>query len=278
MKKFVLWSLAVIITLAAVVYQRRTGPTYPKRVKIEIDNKEYKLKLLRSHGGTSEAPIELAIDADIQASLFYKFFPVHEGEEWHQVPFLRDGKNLLAKLPNQPAAGKLMYYINITDGDKNIELQKDSPVVIRFKGEVPQVILIPHVILMFLAMLLANVSGLFAIGKVESYKKYTFITFGLLAIGGMILGPLVQYYAFGDLWTGVPYGWDLTDNKTLIAFIFWIIAVVGQIKKERPYLTVIASVVILIVYSIPHSMFGSELDRASGDITQGFIQMFPFII
>ena len=39
----------------------------------------------------------------------------------------------------------------------------------------------------------------------------------LLAVGGFILGPLVQNYAFGELWTGVPFGWDLTDNKTLIA-------------------------------------------------------------
>jgi hypothetical protein len=132
MKKFLLWVVAILITLIAVVYQRMTGPTYPKRVKTEINNKEYKLKLLRSHGGTTDAPIELAIDADIQASLYYKFYPLHEGEEWHQVPFSRDGENLVAKLPNQPAAGKLMYYITITNGDKNIELQKENPVVIRF--------------------------------------------------------------------------------------------------------------------------------------------------
>ena len=40
----------------------------------------------------------------------------------------------------------------------------------------------------------------------------------------MILGPLTQYYAFGALWTGFPFGIDLTDNKTLIALIGWIIA------------------------------------------------------
>jgi hypothetical protein len=274
MKKFLLWTLAVIITLAAVIYQRMTGPTYPKRVKIEINHKEYKLKLLRSHGGTDDAPVELAIDAEVQAQLFYKFYPVHEGEEWKTVAFDREGDKLIAKLPNQPAAGKLMYYINIKNGDKDIQIQKENPVVIRFKGEVPKAILFPHVLLMFLAMLLANVSGLFALGKVESYRRYTFLTFGFLTIGGMILGPLVQYYAFGDLWTGIPFGWDLTDNKTLIAFVFWLIAVLGNLKKNRPYLTVIASIVILLVYSIPHSMFGSELDRASGTVTQGFIQMF----
>ena len=29
-----------------------------------------------------------------------------------------------------------------------------------------------------------------------------------------------------------PFGWDLTDNKTLIALIFWILAVVMNRKKE----------------------------------------------
>ncbi len=50
----------------------------------------------------------------------------------------------------------------------------------------------------------------------------------------MILGPIVQKYAFGELWTGIPFGWDLTDNKTLIAFLFWILAVIMNRKKERP--------------------------------------------
>jgi hypothetical protein len=275
-KKVLLWLLAAFITLAAVVYQRMTGPTYPKRVKVELNNQEYKLRLLRSHGGITDAPIELAIAADINASLHYKYYPVHEGEEWKEVVFEKEGEKYVAKLPNQPPAGKLMYYITITAGEKIVELEKSNPVVIRFKGDVPQAVLVPHVILMFLAMLLANVSGLFALGKVESFRRYTFVTFAFLTIGGMILGPVVQKYAFGELWTGVPFGWDLTDNKTLIAFIFWLVAVLGQLKKPRPYLTIIASVIILVVYSIPHSMFGSELDRSTGVVTQGFIHFMQF--
>ena len=63
-------------------------------------------------------------------------------------------------------------------------------------------------------------------------------------MGGMILGPIVQNFAFGELWTGVPFGWDLTDNKTLIAFLFWIIAVVMNRKKEKPLYTILAAVVL----------------------------------
>jgi hypothetical protein len=90
----------------------------------------------------------------------------------------------------------------------------------------------------------------------------------------MILGPLVQKFAFGELWTGVPFGWDLTDNKTLIALVFWILAVIMNRKKERPLYTVLAAVILLLVYSIPHSMFGSELDYSTGQVTQGIILAF----
>jgi hypothetical protein len=90
----------------------------------------------------------------------------------------------------------------------------------------------------------------------------------------MILGPIMQKYAFGEFWTGIPFGWDLTDNKTLIALIFWIIAVVMNRKKERPLYTILAAAVLLVIFSIPHSVLGSELDYSSGKVTQGLLMMF----
>jgi hypothetical protein len=90
----------------------------------------------------------------------------------------------------------------------------------------------------------------------------------------MVLGPVVQLYAFGDLWTGIPFGWDLTDNKTLIALLFWVLAVIMNRKQERPFYTALAAIVLLLIYSIPHSLFGSELDYNSGQVTQGIILNF----
>jgi hypothetical protein len=49
------------------------------------------------------------------------------------------------------------------------------------------------------------------------------------------------------------------------------VAVVMSIKKDKPIYTVIASVVLLLVYSVPHSLFGSELNYTTGEVTQGFI-------
>ncbi len=127
---------------------------------------------------------------------------------------------------------------------------------------------------MFIAMMLANIAGLMAIAGIPSFRLYSVLTLATLIAGGMILGPLVQKYAFGAFWTGVPFGWDLTDNKTLIALIFWIFAVIMNKKRNTGLYTVIAAAVTLIVFSIPHSLFGSELDFSSGEVTQGILLSF----
>src|SRR5690606_9456111 len=97
-----------------------------------------------------------------------------------------------------------------------------------------------------------NVAGIMAVFKFKKYRFYTNITVIALFIGGMILGPVVQLYAFNELWAGIPFAWDLTDNKTLVAFLFWVLAFFMNRKKERPVYTIVASIVMLIVYSIPH--------------------------
>ena len=55
-------------------------------------------------------------------------------------------------------------------------------------------------------------------------------------LGGMLLGPFVQKYAFGEFWTGWPNGHDLTDNKTLIMWLVWAAAlyVVMKYKTRLP--------------------------------------------
>ena len=287
MRKFLLWTLAVLITITAAIYQRHTGPTYPKEIAVDINNRQYKLKLVRSLSLNERPEVRLAVDdTTVKAKLYYKRFKADE--EYKSVDFaykvypvksfvmnrifkMYNEKGLYAAVPQQPSAGKIQYYIEITDSQKTQEIQKENPVVIRFKGDVPAGVLVPHILLMFVAMLFSTLAGLMSIVKFPQYKKYGILTLCLFIAGGFILGPMVQYYAFGEIWTGVPFGWDLTDNKTLIALIFWILAVVMNRKKDRPFYTALAAFVLLLVFSIPHSLFGSELNYASGHVTQGII-------
>jgi hypothetical protein len=273
MKVVFYWVLAVLITFVAIIYQRKTGPTYDKKVKVTIDNQEYKFKLVRSHGGTTDCKIELTVpDQNVGGVLAYKKYPSRE--EWTTVEMERQQNNLSGSLPNLPPAGKYEYKITLKKGEQKFDLTEGKSVIIRFKGEVPGWILIPHIFFMFFAMFLGNLAGIMAIFKYQKFRFYTNITVAALFVGGMILGPLVQLYAFGELWAGVPFAWDLTDNKTLIAFVFWLLAFFMNRKKERPVYTIVASIVMLIVYSIPHSMFGSQLDPETGKVIQGWIQLY----
>ena len=273
-KTIILWIIAIFVTLSFSVYQRITGPTHPKKVEITLNEKQHKFKLLRSHGGKTDAPIELDVnDGLVSAKLYYKCFPSKKDEEWKVIDFEKVDTKLISYLPNQQMAGKLMYYMSFYTEKGIVNLQKEKPIIIRFKGAVPSYILIPHIFFMFFTILFANVAGLFAIANIPKYRLYTYLTFIFLLIGGMILGPIVQKFAFDEYWAGIPFAWDLTDNKTLFAFVFWIIAVVGNLKKDRKYLTIMASIAILIIFFIPHSMYGSELNRETGDVIQGFINL-----
>ncbi len=262
-----LWIFTVIFTLSTAVYQRATGPTYPKKAEIELNGNTYKFKLLTTFGGEADAPISLKIPENIKGVVKYRHY--RSKEEWKSLEMKYNGESLNAFLPNQPPAGKLEYKVTLESAGQYYNL-KEEPVVIRFKGAVPGFILVPHIILMFLAMLYSTRTGIEALANRKRTYTYTTITLITLGIGGMILGPIVQLYAFGDLWTGWPFGGDWTDNKTIFAFLFWVIAffVLRKNKNNRLW-PIIAFIVLLAIYMIPHSMGGSELDYETGAVTTG---------
>lgn len=292
MKKVFFWLLAILITLSAVIYQRKTGPTYDKKMEIQVNGVTSELKLIRSMEIGSATGIKLNIDnTNLKARLFYKLFLTNEAYTSVDFVFankpidsfimnkffkINEEKGWYAQVPDQPMAGKIQYYFEVTDNDGVQTYLKNEPIVVRFKGAVPSYILAPHIFFMFFAMLLGNLSGIMAVFKYKGYKYFTKLTVIALFFGGMVLGPWVQWHAFGEAWAGVPFAWDLTDNKTLLAFIFWLIALFVNRKKDKPVYTIVACIVMLIVYSIPHSMFGSQLDPETGEIIQGWIRLFIF--
>lgn len=262
---------ALLVTLTAIVYQNLTGPTHPKRAALRLsDHQEYLLKLPRSHGGLTDCPVELELpDTLVTGEIHFRRFPTKE--DWQIIKMVRHKDKLIAVLPHQPPAGKLEYYVLLKHSGRVFRVPYGEHVVIRFRGDVPAGIIIPHAFLMFVSMLLSNLALLLALFGFRNYRLYGWITTVVLFTGGLILGPLVQYYAFGQLWTGFPIGLDLTDNKTLIAFIFWFIAIAGNIRKDRRYLTILAGLVMLVIFCIPHSTKGSELDPATGKIKTGMV-------
>lgn len=260
------WIIALVITLTAAYYQRITGPTYPLKPKIAVPAGEISCKLPRSAETSGNKTIEIDVPEGSSGVLKYKRYKT--SDEWSEYELVPQNGKLIVILPVQPAAGKLVYTIEVISGGQKYPLT-ENPVVIRFKDPVPGWALIPHVVLIFFAMLLSNLTGILAMKKKANARKFMFFTIAVLLAGGLIFGPLVQKFAFGEYWTGVPFGWDLTDNKTLIAMLVWLVALFASRKKTSNVWIVVAAVVMLIIFLIPHSMFGSELDYATGTVTQG---------
>jgi len=269
MKKALYWVLSLAITLVFAVFQRVTGPTYPLKNKVSLDGTAaVSFRLPRSCAiGGKDCLIKIESPEKIKGYVFWRRYPA--GDSWTETEMLyRDGL-LSAELPDQPPAGKLEYRVFIKREKGDLELYA-KPVVARFKGAVPAAILIPHVAFMFLFMLF-SVRIFITVFTMDTVIKHAVaLNILFLILGGFVLGPLTQFYAFGAYWTGWPFGHDLTDNKTLVMLAFWLAALYAIFKagNPKPWLLAAFSVTAL-VYLVPHSLFGSELDYSQNQVING---------
>jgi len=272
--------MATLIMLMAVVYQRKTGPTHPLKGTLNLAGHSAKYKLLRSDWSIKtikSTRISLPTLSDMfQATIYYKRFRTNDA--FTALPMKpettdRGKKEVAAYLPAQPAAGKLEYYIEVRSGNETQQIpEKGQPhVVMRFKDHVPLYILIPHIFMMFFSVLIGMRAGLGAIWAPRTMRRWAWLAFAGMSLGGMVLGPIVQKFAFGEYWTGFPWGSDWTDNKMLMMWGAWLIglAVAGLKARKKDMICrvaiVLASIVMTGAYLIPHSMGGSELNYSQVD-------------
>ena len=267
LKSILIWFFAIVFTLVSAVYQKMTGPTYPVRGHAEIGGKKISFKLIRSYDLSDDAKVTVEVpDTSIRGELRLRRFK--SLDNWQIQGMVRHGDTLIGYLPHQAPAGKVMYEVTLVKGDQRV-LLNDHPAVLRYTGFVPRFILIPHIFFMFMAMLFSTLTGLMVIFRGKNSYIYAWITVVSVGIGGLILGPIVQKFAFDAYWTGWPFGHDLTDNKSIVAFIFWVIALVVMKKnRENRLWPVVASIVLLVVFLIPHSVLGSEIDFTKDQKTE----------
>jgi hypothetical protein len=254
-----LWIAALVLTLLAAYWQRRTGPSHPARAEIRLPDSALVVSLPRSSSTTTGPRIAVPAWDGAVGVLRWRRYPTDE--PFAEIPLRRDGDQLVAELPIEPPAGKIQYYLELATAEGTVRIP-DATVVLRFHGPVPLPVLVAHIAVMFLSMLIGVRAALAAAYATGEQRVLTLLTLAGLTLGGFILGPLTQQFAFGAYWTGVPFGWDLTDNKTLIMWIGWAVAGIAVARRRRAARRVViaAAVLMLGVYLIPHSVQGSELD------------------
>ncbi|MFH1050501.1 MAG: hypothetical protein V1779_06170 [bacterium] len=264
-KSVILWAMSIILMAGVVVYQKTTGPTYPKKGDKEIYGINIDYSLPRSNDGAYTVKV-LILDESRTLHGKYKIKRFKSHDDWSEYELQRNGDSLSFIIPHQSAAGKVMYQIFLTIGDKPIIVLNKNPVVLRFRNNVPGVVVIFHLIFIFATITLSVRTGFEAFFRGNKVKIFTILTLLSLILGGFVFGPLMQKFAFGAYWTGWPMKGlfniaDLTDTKTFVALMFWLIALWATYKKpEGRKWQIAASIVLIIVYMIPHSLLGSEID------------------
>ena len=279
-RNVIIWILAVLVTLTSAVWQKKSGPTYPFSFDAEIGGMEISGELARSNSINSDLPVQIkvaeleAADPGISGVLVLRNYPSKD-EPWQREAMTYNSATgqLEAGFNHPDMASKVEYYVELTHKDQVIRIPSHEAAVSRFKGDVPAAILIIHIFCMFFGMLWASRAGFEALVSGPSIFKLSLITFGLLFVGGLIMGPIVQKYAFNAYWTGFPFGYDLTDNKLAIAVVAWLIAVLAarggsRVNPKGRWFVVAAMVVVLVVFSIPHSIHGSTFDYDTGEHIQ----------
>jgi hypothetical protein len=255
-----LWLAAIIITLALAVFQRLTGPTYPLRGNLDVGSETITYRLLRSQG-ESDLPVRIDTGTSgLEGTLLWRRYPTDE--DWRVVPLINEDATLVATIPKQPPAGKVEYRLILESGSgERYALPEGESVVARYKGDVPAWVLIPHVIAMFSSMLFSTRALLEVLRRDARAGVQVIAAMVLLVLGGLILGPTVQKYAFGAFWTGWPFGEDFTDNKTLVAFLAWLPATIAAIRRRPLRRAVILGWIVMMgIFLVPHSFRGSQLD------------------
>jgi hypothetical protein len=258
-----LWALAFAVTVLLAVFQRMTGPSHPLRGTVKTGGSEsVRYRLPRSNEGRDELCIRISPPTEhSEATLEWRRWPTEDAFQLQTMTAGTDGR-LETSIPRQPAAGKVEYRILLETGGQVFSIPATETVVARFRDSVPAGVLIPHVLAMFLSMLVST-RALFEVLRPGAPKGRGLVlaAMALLLVGGLMLGPLVQRFAFGAYWTGWPFGHDLTDNKTLIAFLAWLPATILAWRRMRTRAAVtVGWVVMMGVFLIPHSARGSQLD------------------
>ena len=78
-------------------------------------------------------------------------------------------------------------------------------------------------------------------------------------ITGFPIGWMIEKQVLGNYWEGIPFGWDITDSKTLFIFVFWIIPVILRLRRRLSDYgfarwVIAASLFTIAMFLLPHSL------------------------
>ena len=273
---------ALILTLALLFIARKLAMVQPRLTEITQNG----ISISHLNPGKALENQLLKVKARItgignaQEKVLLSFVYGQPAGEWGtaELKAVAGTDTFTAEINGQPRGERAYYYVEVLDSLNNTVASLGSeqkPLSLRFEGAVSAGLLIPHILCMFAGAFFSFLALFGAIPLLKGQsnvilvvKKVAWVTLYIF-IGGFPLGIMVARAAVGGSgWGGFPLGNDITDNKTLLIFLYWLVLAVlgrGSIFRNRPegnlvkpitygVLTLIGFLLVLGLYLIPHSI------------------------
>lgn len=273
--------LAVLFTLLLLTLTRKTTAVRSVHKAVEQQGIRIEHATVPKQVGDDIPVISAKVEGSSDVSLVYKIGKDGNYQSVQMIPESRGENAFAASIPLHPKGQVAWYYLEAVDqreqGEIKVTLPETGqvqPIRLKFEGEVPAYIVIPHVLCIFGAIFFA-VLALFSIIDIKKGKrtlkqsvKFPLLTFVLLFLGFVPFGIAMNYFAFGVLWEAFPFGRDVTDNKSQIMLLFWLATLflvkgtVGgkgdgrNLVSDRGYCTLVmvSFLATMIILAIPHSL------------------------
>lgn len=211
-----------------------------------------------------------------------------KGEEFKKsvMQRVRDGSTYTDYLPGLSKGERWFYYIEAEDTNGNIlnipesvkEGERQINFYVTFEGTANRLLFISHIVLAITAVILWIHSVFYVVNHLTTKERHNIrlafnsVLYGTISffIFAFPVGGYIAHQVFGQAWSGIPFGWDITDNKSMVIFLYYAILIYlmkgefyrlevgkGNVISDNnfSYLVILGIILTIVIYNIPHSYF-----------------------
>ena len=272
-------ALVVVLALLASVFALLAAGCSSKEVVEESKQRWVRIKhtpITEARAGretTLEAEITGPPGSQITAFIFYRI----DARPFQVADMSALEKNrYFGAIPPQSRGDVLQYYIEArTASDMVVRApakERAEGFTVKVKGKPNTILLATHVIIIFIALFFYMFSGYLSVRALQHRRsllyipRVAFLGTATFFVASIPLGMVVAYQTYGVPWTGFPVGDDLTDNKSLVILIYWIVCAVlyrGSLWRKDPshdflpmitlpYVHLAGSILTALLFALPH--------------------------
>lgn len=268
--------IGIAVTLLVFVVARRISRNKPVELDLEYAGARVTHTSVFEQVGPGRPRIDISIDRPgaVLPLLLYRA----GGDERLETLTMEDLGNGFwsALLPALERGARIEYGFRLLGTDESLDVRPDTTrfFTLKYKGEVSATVLVLHILFIFAAfffMVESMIGSASILARGEPREFTVAMTRWVVVftfIGGWPLGIALNWQRFGVLWEGFPFGYDITDNKTQLMFLFWVVVMLvswrsffgrrtgRDLVSDRFYAWVVmaSALASLLIILLPHSL------------------------